>query len=358
MFTRHVSRQLAAHIDGELGPQEAGQVARHEARCAACRAEREQIRFGMGMLDQLPPVEPPDAIWTSIEAAFQGHRPATRAAVWRLEAHPWRWAFVATAILVLAGAAYWTVARHAGSRWDVVRIDGSPVVNQKNIRSEGRIGAGEWIETGSGSSATVKVGEIGSVEVGPNTRLRIITTRPDEHRLALAHGEIRARISAPPRLFFVDTASGTAVDLGCEYTLNADEGGFGLLRVTKGWVSFQWKGLESLIPAGASCRTHPGVGPGIPYFDDAPETLKQALESFGFEKAGYTALDVVLAEARVRDTLTLWHLLSRVGPEDRVRVYDRIAALTPVPQGVSREQALKLDPETLRRWKDELAWTW
>jgi hypothetical protein len=358
MFTRHVSRQLAAHIDGELSPQQAGQVERHVAHCADCRAKREQVGFGMELLDRLPPVEPPDAVWTSIEAAFREHRPAQRSAVWRLERQPWRWAFAATAILALAGAAYFAVARYGGTRWEVVRIGGSPVVNQKHISGEGQIRAGEWIETDSGSSATVKVGEIGSVEVGPDTRLRVVTARPGEHRLALARGEIRARISAPPRLFFVDTASGTAVDLGCEYTLDADEKGSGLLRVTKGWVSFQWKGLESLVPAGASCRTHPGVGPGIPYFDDAPESLKQAIEAFGFEKAGYGALNVVLAEARVRDTLTLWHLLSRVELEDRTRVYDRIATLTPVPQGVSREQALKLDPETLRRWKDELAWTW
>jgi hypothetical protein len=231
-------------------------------------------------------------------------------------------------------------------------------VNRKHIRGAAQIGAGEWIETDSGSSATVKVGEIGSVEVEPNTRLRIVTARPGEHRLALAQGEIRAKISAPPRLFFVETASGTAVDLGCEYRLNADEGGSGLLRVTKGWVSFQWKGLESLVPAGASCRTHAGVGPGIPYFDDAPESLKREIQAFGFDKSGDDALGVILAEARVRDTLTLWHLLSRVEVEDRARVYDRIASLTPVPAGVSREQALKLDPETLSRWKDELAWTW
>jgi hypothetical protein len=358
MFTRHVSHQLAAHIDGELSPQKAGEVERHEAHCADCRAKREQVRFGMELLDHLPQVEPPDAIWTSIEAAFEEHRSSKRSAARRLASRQWRWAFAATAILALAGAAYWTVARHPGTRWEVVRIDGSPLVNQKHIRGEGRIGAGEWIETDSQSSATVKVGEIGSVEVGPNTRLGVVTARPDEHRLALARGEIRATISAPPRLFFVDTASGVAVDLGCEYTLDADEDGSGLLRVTKGWVSFQWKGIESLVPADASCRTHAGVGPGVPYFDDAPEVLKQALEAFGFEKAGYGSLDIILAEARVRDTLTLWHLLPRVEVQDRARVYDRIASLTPVPPTVSREQALKLDPETLKRWKDELAWTW
>jgi predicted anti-sigma-YlaC factor YlaD len=335
MFTRHVSRQLAALIDGELAPQKAHQVESHATQCARCRAERDQVSFGMEILEQLPLVEAPDAIWVSIEAALEDQRSRKTWAIrW------WRLAFAASLVLALAAGAYWTAARQSGMRWEVVRLDGAAR----------HVGAGEWIETDSRSSATVKVGRIGSVEVAPNTRMRVVTARPGEHRLALARGEIRAKISAPPRLFFVDTASGTAVDLGCEYTLNTDEDGLGLLRVTKGWVSFQWKGLESLVPAGASCRTQPDAGPGIPYFDDAPESMKQAL--------GNNALDVILAEARPRDTLTLWHLLFRVELEDRARVYDRMASLTPIPAGVSREQALKLDPETLKRWKEELAWTW
>jgi hypothetical protein len=231
-------------------------------------------------------------------------------------------------------------------------------VGSKHLGGAGQIGAGEWIETDAKSRALVKVGEIGSVEVDPNTRIRVVTTRPREHRLALAMGEIRAKISAPPKLFFVDTASGTAVDLGCEYELSTDQDGSGFLHVTQGWVSFQWKGLESLVPAGASCRTRPETGPGIPYFDDAPEALKQALETFGLGKGKEDALSIILVESRVRDTLTLWHLLARVDPNDRRRVFDRIAALTPLPAGVSREQALKLDPQTLARWREELAWTW
>ena len=69
-------------------------------------------------------------------------------------------------------------------------------------------------------------------------------------------------------------------------------------------------------------------------------------------------LPTVLAAARIRDTLTLWHLLPRVGLAERERVFDRMAALTPVPAGVSRELVIKLDAPTLARWKDELAWTW
>jgi FecR protein len=285
------------------------------------------------ILDHLPPVETPDAIWTSIEAQLHKGETSKRPVVRR-----WQWALALIAIVALAGGGYWSIARR--------------------LRSGTEEKAGQWIETDSRSRETVKIGEIGSVEIEPGTRLRVVTARPGEHRLALAHGEIRAKISAPPKLFFVDTASGTAIDLGCEYTLNSNNLGRGLLQVTKGWVSFQWRGLESLVPAGASCRTHPGTGPGIPYFDDAPESLKEAVENFGREKDGSATLNVILAEARVRDTLTLWHLLQRVDVPERARVYDRIANLTPVPPGVSRERALQLDPETLKLWKDELAWKW
>jgi hypothetical protein len=337
MFSRHVSRELAAYADRELG--NAVDVERHIGQCALCRAEFEQVQFGMAMVEHLPPVEAPAAIWASIETALDA-KPR--------EKPIWRWAFAAAVLLTVAGIAYW---RAPVTQWDVVRLDGTPVVGAKHIRGTGKIAAGEWIKTDSASRAGIKVGDIGTVEVEPNTQVRVVTAKAGEHRLALQRGEIRAKILAPPRLFFVDTAAGTAVDLGCEYSLNSDENGAGLLRVTKGWVSFQWEGLESLVPAGASCRLRGRIGPGIPYFDDAPETLKQALDRNG-------DLSIILAESRIRDTLTLWHLLARVKPDERERVYDRIAALTPIPAGVSREQALKLDPETLKHWREELAWTW
>ena len=335
MFTRHISRKLAAHIDGQLSPAEAERTADHLQRCAICQAEAEQVGLGMEMVKQLPLVEAPAEIWRSIEASLPDRCPQPTMAL------RWGWVLATSVLMAIAGGAYWQFTRSPEVRWDVVRLD-----------SSSQIGAGEWMETDLRSRATIKVGEIGTVDVRPGTRLRVVTARHDEHRILLSRGEILAKITAPPKLFFVDTAAGTAVDLGCEYTLSTNEDGLSLLRVTKGWVAFQWSGLESLVPAGASCRTRPGIGPGIPSFDDAPENFKQALEHFS------TALDVILAEARVRDTLSLWHLISRVDANDRRRVFDRIAALTPVPAGVSRDLALKLDADTLRRWKEELAWTW
>jgi hypothetical protein len=269
----------------------------------------------------LPLVEAPESVWNSIEAAMREgeHREVRSASGLRAG---WRVGLTAAAaICVIVAGAYWFGVRRAG-----------------------------WIETNGSARTTLRIGDIGSVEVGPNTRLRVVSDRPDQHRLVLAHGAISAKITAPPRLFFVDTKSGTAIDLGCEYAMNMDEDGSGLLRVTKGWVSFQWQGLESLVPAGALCQIRPVKGPDLPYFEDAPQEFKQAVYK--------GSVDSMLGLARVSDTLTLWHLLSRVAPGERGRVYDRIAALTPIPAGISRERAVALEPETMNRLKEELAWKW
>ena len=232
--------------------------------------------------------------------------------------------------------------------WIVTRGDGT----------RGKISVGEWLQTGASATATLTVGSIGTVQVEPNSRVKLLSAQPGEQRLKLARGEISATVSAPPRLFFVDTAASTAVDLGCAYTMKSDEDGNGLLRVKLGWVSLERAGRESLVPAGASCRMRPKVGPGTPYFDDASQALQDALNRIDFEGGGAEAVDQALKQARVRDTLSLWHLLSCVSPVDRQRVYNRMVELVPLPKGVSPDKALQLDPDTLKLWREELAWKW
>jgi hypothetical protein len=223
---------------------------------------------------------------------------------------------------------------------------------------------GEWLETGAGNQARIQIGTIGTVEIEPNTRMRLISARREEQRLAMSRGRISAQILAPPRLFFVETPASVVVDLGCAYTMDVDESGVGTSRVTSGWASLEWDLRESLVPAGASCLTRPDIGPGTPCFDDASDRMKRALLAFDFgegdDKTSDEAalLDVIFAEARPRDTLSLWHLIDRVSPRERARVFDRIAQLVPVPEGVSREAALALNRETLTRWREELAWVW
>jgi hypothetical protein len=303
-------------------------------------------------LGNLPLAKAPDSIWTSIEAALDAGLKPKR--VFR----PWVWAGgLAAAAALGIGIFTWYALRAPKAAWEVVRLDGTPSVGSRLIE-HGRIEVGEWLQTDASSRARIAVGDIGTVEVAPNTRVRMVASRPGEQRLRLARGEINASVSAPPRLFFVDTPASTAVDLGCAYTMKADGEGNGLLRVTRGWVALEWEGRESLVPAGASCRTLQKIGPGTPYFDDASQGFQDALSSFDIGGGGRDAIDNVLAEARVRDTLTLWHLLSRVELAERQRIYNRIVDLVPLPKGVSPDKALRLDSATLKLWREELAWTW
>jgi hypothetical protein len=343
MLTRHVSRTLARYCDGQLSAAEARAVEAHLASCARCRAERDEIQFAAGLLRQLKVVSPPDAVWANIAQGFPDAQPQRR---WRPSP---ALAWAALVVLVIGGAV-WTW-RSSSRPWEVAQLGQDAAITRT-------MAAGEWVETDDGSRARITVGSIGTVDVEPGTRVRLGNVLPEEYRLALARGTISARISAPPRLFFVETPASTVVDLGCAYTVQVDDGGTGSLRVTEGWASLEWKGRESLVPAGAMCRVRGGVGPGTPFFADASPALQDAVARFDFGNGGTEAVATILAEARIRDTLTLWHLLSRVEPSERGRIYDRMAVLTPVPDGVEREKALQLDPATLTRWRQELAWTW
>ena len=102
------------------------------------------------------------------------------------------------------------------------------------------------------------------------------------------------------------------------------------------------------------CQSWPGIGPGTPYFEDASEEFVRLLESFDFENGGDDALRGLLNEARERDTFTLWHLLSTVDADRRVKVLDRMIELVGLPKGIARDAVLRLDQTTLDAWKDEM----
>jgi hypothetical protein len=241
---------------------------------------------------------------------------------------------------------------------------------------------GGSLETDGASRARVRVGLIGFVDVEPNSRLRLLAAELADHRLALERGRIRARIWAPPKLFYVQTPSALAVDLGCIYTLEVDDSGAGALRVQRGWVAFEQEGRESFVPEGAMCVTRPGVGPGTPVYESATAELQNALQKIDFELRGpeggvsggvsrsvrggvpggvegwkrrrADALNTVLSQARKQDALTLWHLLSRTSPEEQSLVFDRLAALVPPPAGVTREGILAGEREMRDRWWNAL----
>ncbi len=341
---------LWPYIDGQLNTEQRSHIESHLENCALCRAEYEALCFSNKQIArlQLPeevPIQFP--LWLK-EQKFGNHekvRPTIRL----------RWAMATAVVLLLAGTFVWYLRLSPVASWDVTRLAGAPKVGAATVAKSASINVGDWLETDAASRAMIRVGATGYVEVAPGSRLQLLTARTDEHRLSLTRGKMHASILAPPRLFFIETPAATAIDYGCAYTLEVDESGASLLQVTAGWVSLQGQGREAMAPAGASCRARPQKGPGTPFFADASEKFRQALEQFDFAGNGATALTVVLAEARPRDSFSLFHLLQGAATADKERVYERLVAFVPLPQGLARGDVLQQkNPEKLAAWRDKI----
>jgi FecR protein len=263
----------------------------------------------------------------------------------------------AAALTVMVGGA-WILSRGTPAApdagWEVSPLAGTPRVGSRAIGENARLRVGQWLQTDNHARARLAIGDIGQIDVEPNTSVRLSKSYGNEHRVAIVRGEIQALIWAPPRQFFVDTPSAMAVDLGCRYTLRVEPGGDEYLEVSFGWVAFERRGRESFIPAGGGCHARPGFGPGTPHMLAASSRLLAALDRFDFGRGGRAALETVLAEARPQDAMTLWHLLARASAADRAVTYKRLAELAPPPAGVTQAGILGLNREMLDLWWNQL----
>lgn len=367
MKCNEVQNRLDDYVDGALPENLVGGIETHLAGCSECSTHLASIRSLQWKTGALPKaISPGRDLWPTVAGKIGADQAHSRIVqhdfgVGREKAGRrgvlitgWRVSFAVAATIVIAIGSFWFTSRSTGPSWSVEQIQGMPLVDDQRVQQTGQLHIGDWLETDNTSKARLTVGSIGEVEVEPNTRLKLVQSNLTNHRIALQEGTIHATIWAPPRLFFVETPSALAVDLGCAYTLVVDKTGASFLHVTSGYVALEFNGRESVIPAGAMCATRPGYGPGTPFADDASELMRTALMHYDFDHGGSLALRSVLGESRKADALTLWHLLKSTEDSDRELVYDKLTAIAPPPDDVNREGILHGDRDMLERWGKDL----
>jgi hypothetical protein len=146
----------------------------------------------------------------------------------------------------------------------------------------------------------------------PSAALKLIRTaacaaetNAEEHRLELQRGRLSAVISAPPKLFFVNTP-GVAEDPAAP-TLEVDDDGNSILHVTLGWVALQLL-IANPPYCRCGCAMKRGFGPGTPYYEDATQSFRslwRSLISPATEREDRSAGDSSRRGA-ARDAMTLW----------------------------------------------------
>jgi len=264
------------------------------------------------------------------------------------------WA-IAAAVMIVVGASLFAVSLRfrwgSDAAWDILHVDGVATLDGRAIDAKARLAVGKELRTGAGSHVTARIARVGTVEIGPDSRVILVDTGK-RHRMRLERGTLSARLWAPPFTFAVRTPAGLASDIGCAFALRYDEGA-GEVRVTSGWVDFDGDTRSSLIPAGAVAELRDALGPGTPFYTDAAPAFRAALHAFDFE-GDRAALPRLVAAARPRDAMTLLHLLERAPADDRAMLFDALSALTPPPAGVTREGVLHRDLHMLDLWRRSL----
>lgn len=336
-----------------------------------------ELKRALGALPRT--MEPPAEAWPVVRAKIGGLRRRRRSDSllrWAERFEPRQIRIAAGVAIIGVGLTVLALTTRAGAQWHVsslvpaaVSLGGQPPVTgdatlngERLTRDSRRFQAGMELVTGSGGRARVQVGTIGSVELQQNTAVRLLEARVSSHRLALARGMIHAKIDAPPRLFIVETPAGTAIDMGCEYTLHVDSAGNSVLHVELGWVSFaDPSGRESLVPAGFLAFARPGeTGIGIPMRENAGHQVRWAAMVLSQSDRGAradSAVRVLATYAARLDAVTLWHALPRVSGDNRARLYDALERRAPVPAGVTREGVLAGDRVMMRLWWEALPGT-
>ena len=319
-------------------------------------------------LRRIPLAQAPDGLWDDIRAELRQPEKKRQAALLRRPVRSPVLAAAAVLAALIGGTYVGVLVKYdAPSRWRVQPLAGAPTVAGALLAQPGNLGAGEWLVTDSLSRAQLAVGRIGTVQVGPNSRLRLDPGRRTEHRITLERGYLDAVITAPPRLFFVETPTVVATDLGCAYTLEVDSVGASRIHVTAGWVELKEGTRVSLVPAGLIAEVEVAGGPGTPYPEGFPLDARDALRRLDRGVGDAADLELVFGALspstafitlRQQSAITLWHLLQRLPTDLRDRVYERLAALSAPPGRVTREGILALERPMLERWRRDLNPMW
>jgi len=368
-------------IEGTLPSGQKEFFEKHMQECSACRKEYEETVKLLEMVNTLPKdAAPAHNLWSNIESRISNNK----GKIYKIQDNPSSNGYsengnsdkknrflkyaaislIAAMILVALLPSLFLdkdtpiLNKVMAPYWKVTTVSGTTTVGTNVIGAIDSLKPGDWLETKDSSQAILEVPGLGKVTVESNTKIQLVKSETNEHRIAIEYGTINADIISKPRTFFVDSKSATAIDLGCSYTYTVQKNGDGVLYVKDGMVSLESHGRESIVPAGKFCLAKTGIGPGTPFRENTSATLKEALMKYDFEAGGEKEVETILKNAKKSDVFTLINLLPRVDDQNKTKVYTVITNYSASPRNIPKDSIPKLNTKELNEWIQEFQEEW
>lgn len=256
-------------------------------------------------------------------------------------------------LAVAAAAALIVLSVQGTLRWRLTWPEGQPWTFSSAAAGSNRdlLPPGGILETDRNEPALVRIARIGWMTVSGGSSLSLRATGGGRHSVDLNRGELHVSVWAPPFSVFVHTPAGQVTDLGCEFIVRSGDTAT-TVEVISGWVQLENRYGELLVPAGARSVMPSDAAPGVPVYQDASRTFREAVEKLeGGE--GIVPLRPLLQSARAKDTMTLLHLAMR-HDDLRAPLLERAYALDPRIEREALQAAVGGDDRAVWRWMDGL----
>lgn len=293
------------------------------------------------------------------QAVPRGSQPVPRR---RSARRRWRPVFAAAAAFALCaiGLSVWHGQRlewEAGQPWRIVAQRGEVRIDGRSAAGVATLAPAGEIRTGADGALRLRVAGIGELALGEGSTLRLIETRTGRHRVQLQEGRLWARVWAPPGQFGVGMPGAEVYDLGCEFEIESDAAGNGILTVRSGWVQIENRWHEVLVPQGATVRLHGDAPPGTARDLGASAAFRAALDAIDAIDARGGDVDPrgaevqrLIAASRREDAISLLSLLQRHPRIAEGPLFEHTARLLPTAATVDRAEVIAGRTHALAPW--------
>ncbi len=260
---------------------------------------------------------------------------------------------VLSVLIVLIIAAYFIFI--AGSpNWKVSASEGSPLLNGKKLNSFSSLSEGDTLRTNLNSGASIKIKELGQIEIKPGT---ILQRLKNNFGLKLDIGSIMINENQTSKLLTVIVPDAVIRDYypGSLYSINLNDTGTSVIFVKKSWLKISSGKTETFVTPGCYAQIIFGRGTGIPYRQNSSKDFIADLSRFSFNSYSTDLLNKILSESTFDNAISLWNIIRRINNQERLKVVNTLEKFAPLPAGTTDVEMVDLNEQAMLKWLTEIA---